>query len=196
MAGRIGPLPQPPSVVIGPQTWMLNNLDVTTYRDGTPIPEVTDNAAWAALTTGAWCYYNNNPANGAIYGKLYNWYAVNNPKGLAPIGYHVPSDTEWTILSNTLGGSSVAGGPLKETGTIHWLSPNTGATNSTGFTALPGGYRYIGIFFSINNISRWWSSTEWNSTNSYMAELYYDSNLLGVNVFDKTDGHSVRCIKD
>src|SRR5665647_2153473 len=139
-----------PSVTICTQVWMLKNLDVSTYRNGDLIPEVTDQTAWATLTTGAWCYNNNDPAVGVIYGKLYNWYAVNDPRGLAPTGWHVPSDAEWTTLSTCLGGDAVAGGAKKETGTTHWTSPNTGATNSSGFTALPGGLRdRTGPFYNV-----------------------------------------------
>src|SRR5690606_33259564 len=105
------------------------------------IPQVTDPTIWGNLTTGAWCYYNNDPANEIIYGKLYNWYAVNDPRGLAPVGWHIPSDSEWTILTDYLGGFEVAGGKMKETGTTHWANPNIGADNSSGFTGLPGGYR-------------------------------------------------------
>jgi len=130
------------SVQIGNQTWTLKNLDVSTYRNGDPIPQVQDNTAWANLSTGAWCYYLNNTANGTIYGKLYNWYAVNDPRGLAPNGYHIPTDAEWTTLTTYLGGSTLAGGKMKEAGSSHWLSPNTGATNSSGFKGLPGGFRY------------------------------------------------------
>ena len=149
-----------PNVTIGTQIWASTNLDVTTYRDGTPIPQVTDPTQWGNLTTGAWCYYNNDSTTGATYGKIYNWYAVagihdNDPntpnKILAPTGWHIPSDTEWNSIINFLdpnanGGltvPNVAGSAMKETGTTHWFSPNTGATNSSGFTGLPGGYRFF-----------------------------------------------------
>ena len=128
---------------------MDKNLDVDRYRNGDPIPKVTDPTAWVALTTGAYCYYNNDSATyAATYGKLYNWYAVNDPRGLAPAGWHIPSDAEWATIETCLGGASVAGGEMKETGTIHWQSPNTGATNSSGFTGLPGGYRNYDVVFS------------------------------------------------
>jgi len=117
---------------------MCKNLDVDHYRNGDPIPEVQDSAQWVNLKTGAWCYYNNSDSLGKIYGKFYNWYAVNDPRRLAPIGYHVPSDAEWTVLSTFLGGNKGSGGKMKETDTTHWSSPNKGATNSSGFTALPG----------------------------------------------------------
>jgi uncharacterized protein (TIGR02145 family) len=160
MAGRIGP-PTNSSVIIGTQTWMLRNLDVITYRNGDSIPQVTDPTQWSGLTTGAWCWYNNDSANGAVYGKLYNWYAVNDSRGLAPAGYHIPTASEWQTLTNALGGLSLAGGDLKEAGTTHWSDPNTGATNNSGFTGLPGGNRgaFNGTFSNINNIGYWWTSS-------------------------------------
>ena len=198
-----------PSVTIGTQVWTNKNLDVTTYRDGTPIPEVTDPTAWAALTTGAWCFYDNDPANGAIYGKLYNWYAVagihdNDPntpnKILAPQGWHVPADSEWTILTTFLGGTYNSGGKMKEAGTTHWTSPNTGATNSTGFTGLPGGYRNIfggDIFYNIYDAGAWWSSSEYRPNDYWIRYLYYDNGSdLFSSYADKTTGLSVRLIKD
>src|ERR1035437_3981549 len=123
-----------PSVTICSQIWMLKNLDVSTYRNGDAIPQVTDSIQWVNLTTGAWCYYNNNSANGPVYGKLYNWYAVNDPRGLAPVGWHVPSHAEWTELSICLYAISPTGnvgGKMKSTGTIEaatglWYAPNTG----------------------------------------------------------------------
>src|SRR5450759_1177427 len=165
-----------PSVTICTQVWMLKNLDVSTYRNGDLIPKVTDPTAWSALTTGAWCWYNNDSAtNASTYGKLYNWYAVNDPRGLAPTGWHVPSDAEWTTLSTCLGGNAVAGGAMKETGTTHWTSPNTGATNSSGFTGLPGGYRNNdGSFNNVGNFGYWWSSTELNTTDAWYRNLYYN----------------------
>jgi uncharacterized protein (TIGR02145 family) len=130
-------------VTIGGQAWMKENLKVTKYKDGTTIPLVTATGAWVALTTPGYSFYNNS-VTGGVYGALYNWYTVNTGK-LCPTGWHVPSTTEWTTLETFLGGASVAGGKLKETGTSKWFSPNTGATNETGFTALPGGARnYLG----------------------------------------------------
>lgn len=129
------------TVKIGIQLWMKENLNVSHYRNGDPIPEVKNPTEWINLTTGAWCYYINDSAMGPRYGKLYNWYAVNDPRGLAPTDWHVPSHAEWISLTTYLGGEDVAGGKMKEAGTSHWQSPNAGATNSSGFTALPGGYR-------------------------------------------------------
>jgi uncharacterized protein (TIGR02145 family) len=199
MSGRYGPLKPPPllSVVIGTQTWMLYNLDVTTYRDGTSIPEVQDPTAWAALTTGAWCYYNNDSANGAIYGKLYNWYAVNDPKGLAPTGYHVPSEPDIQTLVNSLGGYLAAGGLLKETGTTYWNSPNIGATNSSGWTGRPGGFRIQDGSFIVRNLTGyWWNSTSVDSLNAFAYTLSYNNTNIGVNNGNKLAGFSVRCLKD
>jgi uncharacterized protein (TIGR02145 family) len=177
---------------------MARNLDVTTYRNGDIIPEVKDSAAWAKLKTGAWCYYKNDPANGKVYGKLYNWYAVNDPRGLAPEGWHVPTDEEWNTLTKTLGGDEIAGGKMKEMGTEHWGSPNTGATNSSGFTALPGGLRFdVGDFVGIGNRAFWWSITE-----SHPSSIMYRYVHLASGYLNKDEwlggqaGFSVRCVKD
>ncbi len=191
-----GNIPTGSTVTICSQVWMIKNLDVTTYRNGDAIPQVTDATAWANLTTGAWCYYNNDAANGPIYGKLYNWYAVNDVRGLAPSGYHVPSDAEWTTLETCLGGSSVAGGAMKEVGIAHWLTPNTGATNSSGFTGLPGGFRDgSGTFGVISRIAFWWSSTGVQSTAWYRFIDCNNSNFYSANI-SKNSGFSVRCVKD
>jgi uncharacterized protein (TIGR02145 family) len=181
-------------------------LDVTTYRDGTPIPQVTDPTAWANLTTGAWCYYNNDPANNATYGKLYNWYAVagihdtdpSTPnKILAPQGWHVPTDAEWTILTTFLGGESVAGGKMKSTGTSLWLSPNTAATNESGFTGLPGGCRGdVGTFNLIGGYGIWWSSSEYNTAIAWYRILNYDGGSADRGNYGKLFGWSVRCLRD
>jgi uncharacterized protein (TIGR02145 family) len=199
-----------PSVTIGTQNWMPQNLDVATYRDGTPIPQVTDPAAWANLTTGAWCYYNNDPANGLIYGKLYNWYAVagihdNDPntpnKILAPIAYHVPSQAEWTTLINYLNvpPSYRAGGKMKEAGIAHWSSPNIDGTNTSGFTALPGGQcSTTGLFTVIGTTGYWWGTTQ-HATLAAASYLYLYSRNGDANnaeVAYKLYGFSVRCIKD
>jgi uncharacterized protein (TIGR02145 family) len=187
-------------ITIGTQVWSIKNLDVSTYRNGDLIPQVADATTWANLTTGAWCYYNNDPANGAIYGKLYNWYAVNDPRGLAPLGWHVPSSGEWTTLSTTLGGDAVAGGKLKTTGTTIWASPNTNATNESGFTALPGGSRYYdgnGVFANVGGYGNWWSSTEFNiPAYAWSRGLYYDNRASYGSGSLKQEGYSVRCIRD
>ncbi|MDT3740724.1 MAG: fibrobacter succinogenes major paralogous domain-containing protein [Candidatus Kapabacteria bacterium] len=185
-------------IQIGSQIWMCRNLDVDHYRNGDSIPQVTNPTQWANLKTGAWCYYNNDPANGAVYGKLYNWYAVNDPRGLAPAGWHVPSDAEWATLISYLGGDIVAGGKMKETGTMHWLSPNEGATNSSSFTALPGGCRVVssGGFFSLRYGGFWWSASEYDEANAWVSYLdYYNTNNVSY-YDDKVFGFSVRCVKD
>ncbi len=185
------------SITIGTQQWMIVNLDVETYRNGDTIPQVTDKAAWPALTTGAWCYYNNDAANGAKYGKLYNWYAVNDLRGLAPQGWHIPNDAEWTTLSTLLGGEVLAGGKLKEVGTLNWQRPNTKATNESGFSALPGGARdYGGTFNNVGGYGYWWSATVGNSPYAWYRYLYYDGGSLGRTNVIKKIGFSVRCLRD
>jgi len=185
------------SVKIGTQVWMKRNLNVSRYRNGDIIPQVRNKAKWAALTTGAWCWYNNDSANGPIYGKLYNWYAVHDPRGLAPAGWHVPTDTEWITLTTFLGGDAVAGGEMKEKGTTHWLAPNTGATNSSGFTGLPGGYRVDdGTFDNIGYFGYWWSSTEANTPMAWHRYLGYDLGTIQRSFYYKEGGFSVRCLRD
>jgi uncharacterized protein (TIGR02145 family) len=176
---------------------MKKNLDVSTYRNGDPIPKVTSNAAWTALTTGAYCYFNNDSASyAATYGKIYNWYAVNDPRGLSPEGWHVPTAFEWTTLSGCLGGSAVSGGPLKEAGTTHWTSPNTGATNLSGFTGLPGGQRASGVFINLGLSNVWWSSTEYSATESWFLGLGNTTASVVEDQIVKTSGAYVRCIRD
>jgi len=186
------------NITIGTQVWSSTNLDVTTYRDGTPIPEVTDPTAWASLTTGAWCYYNNDAANGKRWGKLYNWYAVNDPRGLAPEGWHIPSDAEWKILTTFLGGEDVAGGKMKSDLAL-WLLPNTAATNESGFDGLPGGFRYgDGAFdgVGVGNLGFWWSSSENATDSAWYRYLFYDSGGAGRNSAAKEGGFSVRSLRD
>ncbi len=187
-----------PSVSICCQRWMSRNLDVTTYRNGDPIPEVTDPVEWAALTTGAYCYYDNVIDNGAIYGKLYNWYAVNDPRGLAPEGWYIPTDFEWTTLSNCLDGEAVAGGPMKEMGILHWNTPNTGATNLSGFTGLPGGYRGSnGSSYYIGDYGLWWTSTESGADSAWHRHLQNSSvGIFRSSAYFKRFGFSVRCLRD
>jgi uncharacterized protein (TIGR02145 family) len=195
------------TVTIGTQVWMRENLKTTKYNDGTAIPNITDNTAWGALITGAYSDYSNTPSNSTTYGRLYNWYAVDNNaatkvasnggKNVCPTGWHVPSDAEWTILTTYLGGESVAGGKLKETGISHWISPNTGATNETGFTALPGGKRsFSGAFRDIGSYGLWWSSTEYSLTNSWYRLMSYDYADVYRGVDSEQSGFSVRCVRD
>ena len=187
------------TVKIGDQTWTQSNLAVSRYRNGDVIPEVRDAAQWISLTTGAWCYYANDPANGAVYGKLYNWYAVADPRGLSPQGWHIPSGTEFTTLITSLGGQNTAGGSLKEAGTLHWLNPNTGAANNSGFTALPAGYRCScssGAFYNIGNQALWWSSTSGATTTGSNMEVAHNNIIAVISVNDKRKGYSIRCIQD
>lgn len=197
------------------QTWTKTNLNVSKYRDGTTIPQVTDPAQWNKLTTGAWCYYNNDPANGATYSKLYNWYAIagiydeaslNNPslrKQLAPTGWHIPTHAEWTTLTNCLDGGSVAGGKMKQTGTSLWSAPNTGATNESGFSGLPAGIRDSpwgnAIYKEKNLRAVWWSITDVNDVIAYYYNLNNstaNSDLSFSDAHWKSSGFSVRCIKN
>ena len=179
---------------IGDQIWTLTNLDVATYRNGDAIPQVQDVIAWSNLTTGAWCYYENTTTYGSIYGKLYNWYAVNDSRGLAPTGYHIPTDAEWTTLTTYLGGETAAGTKMKSTS--GWLNNGNG-TNTTGFAGLPGGCRYDdGNFSNIGDKGYWWSSSE-NYT--YFAWCrFLDGNYGNVyrSNYVKQDGISVRCLRD
>ena len=182
------------TVTIGSQVWTSKNLDVATYRNGDVIPQVQDPNAWAKLTTGAWCYYDNDASNGTKYGKLYNWYAVNDPRGLAPNGYHIPTDAEWTQLSDYLGGESEAGTKMKSTS--GWVE-NGNATNSSGFSGLPGGNRYDkGTFNAIGSLGYWWSSTEYDTDGAWKRNLlFYDGNVYRYFNY-KVNGFSVRCLRD
>ncbi len=182
------------TVTIGTQTWMTSNLKTTKYKDGTEIPNVTDGTAWKNLITPGYCWYNNDATTyKSTYGALYNWYAVNTAK-LCPTGWHVPTHTEWTTLTTYLG-SATAGDQLKETGTTHWPSPNTG-TNTSGFTALPGGERdFGGAFGYISSFGIWWSSTDM-STFAYRLFVNGNAGVVTDNYDYKESGMSVRCLQD
>ncbi len=196
------------TVTIGTQVWMAENLKVTHYRNGDPIPHVTDNSEWIGLTTGAYCNYNNDEGNVATYGRLYNWYAVGDSRNIAPEGWHVPTDEEWKQLETYLGMSQAEadaigwrgtdeGGKLKEAGTTHWQSPNTGATNESGFTALPGGYRNLnGSFGDMGYYAAFWSSTEFSSYYAWLRGLNYGDSQVGRLYYHKPYGFSVRCVRD
>ncbi|MCD4768678.1 MAG: fibrobacter succinogenes major paralogous domain-containing protein [Bacteroidales bacterium] len=190
------------TVKIGNQWWMVENLKVTKYNDGTAIPLVTDNTAWTNLTTPGYCWYNNDEATiKNPYGALYNWHTVNTSK-LCPTGWHVPSDAEWTKLRNYLGGEIAAGGKLKETGTTHWDSPNTGATNETGFTGLPGGYcsghhEDSRSFYGLGTAGDFWSATMgYYPQTALKWGLYCFSTDLDGGCGIMLHGFSVRCLKD
>ena len=184
----------PGTVTIGTQTWAAANLNVSTFRNGDSIPEARNSEEWVkAGESGkpAWCYYNNDPANGAKYGKLYNWYAVNDPRELAPVGWTLSSDADWSQLVNYSGGQKVAGTKLKS---ISGWSENNG-TNEAGFTGLPGGYRVEnGTFLNQNSIGTWWSATESNSRTAIDHYLAL-SGSLSKSSSPKQRGESVRCIK-
>lgn len=185
------------SIILTSRVWLGENLKTTRYNDGSTIANMTDGTVWGAAATGGYCWYDNNSAAYKnLYGGLYNWYAVSTGK-LCPAGWHVPTDVDWTILLNYLGGESSAGGKLKEAGIDHWISPNTGATNETGFTALPGGARSTsGIFNNINANGFWWSSTTINYPNAWGRRIIYDGNDILRISYDKNEGFSVRCIKN
>lgn len=174
-------------VTIGTQTWQTKNLNVSKYRNGDVIPQVQDAAAWAKLTTGAWCYYQNKTENGTKYGKLYNWYAVSDPRGLAPLGYHIPNEGEMETLINYLGGEEAAGPKMKSKS--GWLEYGNG-NNSSGFSGLPGGCRNsTGNFTVMGKHGNWWSSSAHKGgrlTNNFNIPFYSDWEM----------GYSVRCLKD
>ena len=189
-------------VTIGTQVWMAENLRTTRYNDGSSIPLVSGNTAWNNLTTAGYCWYNNDATTYKnVYGALYNWYVVNTNK-LCPFGWHVPNDNEWTSLISYLGNDSNAGGKLKATGTIEegtglWSSPNTGATNETNFTALPGGYRHRhGSFYSMEQNGNWWSESYYGAAEAWYRTLhYYNINVDRYSNY-KTYGFSVRCVRN
>jgi uncharacterized protein (TIGR02145 family) len=189
------------TIIIGTQTWLVENLKSTKYRNGDSIPNILDNTTWDNLTTGAYCDYENNPINAAT-GRLYNWYAVNDGRNIAPLGWHVPSDGEWTTLINYLGGASVAGGKLKEAGTSHWTTPNQGATNSSGFTAIAVGFRFndndgLGLRYGgVNNHTKYWSVTQENTEKAWTRGLDFYLSAIQRDSYRMNNGYSVRCIKD
>lgn len=186
-------------VTIGTQTWMAENLATTKYNDGIDIPLITDGNTWGALSSPAYCWYHNDQATyGNTYGALYNWFTVGTGN-LCPTGWHVPTFAEWTTLSDYLGGKFVAGGKLKETGITHWWSPNTGATNESGFTCLPGGQRQSsGSFGNNGKLGYWWSASIYQPTGAaFYLHMDYDSVILFNQNFDSNrSGRSVRCLRD
>ena len=196
------------TVLIGAQCWMKENLKTTHYKNGTPIQTGLSDTAWIITTTGAYADYNNDISNSVVYGRLYNWYAVADSAGLCPAGWHVPEEGEWNILVKSIDAnadttciacyqSTIAGGAMKEIGTTHWAIPNAGATNSSGFTGLPGGYRYYnGAYNVVGNFGDWWSATQFSATDAYFRNLYYFNSDVGRYFNLKTNGFSVRCVKD
>ncbi len=183
-------------ITIGSQKWMKENLNVVTYQNGDTIPQITDPLEWERTTKGAWCYYENNSANGNIYGKLYNYYAVKDPRGLAPKGFHIPNYSEWETLESTLGGQDVAGHKLKTSGVLYW-QPANNSTNESGFSGLPGGSRQNnGNFGFIGNYGYWWTLGGYQISGAWYKILWWGSGLFNGNYGNEKDGRSVRCIKD
>lgn len=185
------------TVVIGNQVWIVENLKTTRYNDGTSIPLVTGNTEWINLTTPGYCWYDNDITNKETYGAFYNWYAVQTNK-ICPAGWHVPSDSEWTALTDFLGGESTAGGKLKEAGTMHWDSPNTGATDESGLTLLPGGFRGAqGVCYHIGYWGQFWTSTSPFESVAYYRMMAADSETVDNgkgNAIQRLCGLSVRCV--
>ncbi len=183
------------TVRIGDQVWMKENLKVSHYQNGDPIATNLSNDKWAKTTSGAFAIFNNDDANNIKYGKLYNWYAVVDKRNVCPVGWHVPSDQEWTTLANYLGGENVAGGKMKaRTG---WNSPNIGATNESGFSGLPGGLRFNdGTYGNIGYYGYWWSSTEYSTTYAWYRFLNYTNGYSSRFNSNRQNGFSVRCLMD
>ena len=190
------------TVQIGSQCWMAENLKTEHYDDGSAIPTGLSNSAWQTTTSGAFAVYNSIAANKAIYGLLYNWYAVDDSRGLCPTGWHEPTDGEWTELTDHLGGTGTAGGKMKTTGTLGagtglWQAPNSGATNSSGFSGLPGGYRsYLGYDSNLGYYGYWWSASESSSNDAWFRVLFYYNENVTRNLYGKESGFSVRCVRD
>jgi uncharacterized protein (TIGR02145 family) len=187
------------TISIGTQVWMAENLRTTRFSNGDSILNITDISSWDTLKTPASCTYNNTLNADVIkaYGRLYNWYTVNTDM-ICPTNWHVPSDTEWTSLITFLGGDTAAGGKLKEAGTVHWNSPNTGATNESGFTALPGGECFGGLFELMGQYGQWWCSNEasWDTNSAYVPTLHYTESLINLGGAIKTHGYSIRCVSN
>ena len=189
------------TVKIGNQIWMAENLKTSKYSDATEIPNITDKTQWSNLKTGAWAFYNNDTSNNAKYGKLYNWYAVskttNGNKNVCPIGWHIPTDAEWTVLTSYLGGDSISGGKMKEVGFTSWNTPNSESTNSSLFTGMPGGDRdFNGNFSGIGRSGEFWSSTLEGDILANYQHLNYNHGISKHYSFVKSFGMSVRCLKD
>jgi uncharacterized protein (TIGR02145 family) len=186
------------TVTLGTQVWLVENLKSKRYKNGDTLTYIKFGKSSNIQQAGGFANYNNDTANSSTYGRLYNWYAVIDPRGLAPTGWHVPTDTEWFTLTTYLGTDVTSiSGKLKETGFIHWLTPNTGATNETGFTALPGGYRaYTGAFKDLGNYGMWWSTTELNTTSAWGRSMYFGNTSVGRGPDQKNSEFSVRCVKD
>lgn len=188
-----------PNIKICYDTWMIRNLNVRTYRNGDSIPVVTDPEDWKNLTTGAMCWYNNDVTNDSVYGALYNWYAINDPRGIAPLGWHVASLMEWETMENCLGKEEFAGGKLKSTSPL-WSPLNTGATNRSGFTGMPARFRdgNTGLFDNTANFitGAWWTSSAYGSNQASVKYLVNNGKMVLSPSANKSYGLSARCIKD
>jgi len=186
------------TVNIGTQVWMKQNLKVTHYSNGSALPNVTDSAAWVNLLTGARCYYNNDSLTyDSVYGALYNWYAVNDINGICPEGWHVSTDADWQMAEAYLGGVDIAGSKMKEAGTSHWASPNNEATNSSGFTGLPGGMRDPDSKFgNVVGFGMWWANTEFNTSFVWSTYMWNLATHVDHNPIPKNYALSIRCVKD
>jgi uncharacterized protein (TIGR02145 family) len=186
------------TVRIGTQIWMSENLKTTKYCNGDIILNVPNVSEWNSLTTGGWAHYDNDGEYEDSYGKLYNWYAVADDRNICPCNWHVPTDAEWKVLTDYLGGNPVAGGKMKSTGTQYWTGSNADATNESGFSGLPGGYRGVdGLFYGIGTNGYWWSSTGSISNDVWSITLYYFNGNAGIYDYTKSyEGYSVRCLMD
>ena len=188
------------TIKIGTQIWMVENLKTTHYRNGDPVIQVKGDIDWSNMKTGAYCNYDNSSANAEIYGRLYNKEAVMDSRNIAPAGWHIPTIEEWKTLQNFLGGASISGGKLKEIGTMRWVYPNKGATNTSGFTGLPGGFRFRnGLFGSMGFVSYMWASDfkRIDGTDTPWFRLVTSSEQsINHNDYSEATGFSVRCIKD
>jgi uncharacterized protein (TIGR02145 family) len=185
-------------VIIGNQKWLKENLKVQHFRDGTAIPYIADANVWTSMTTPGLCYYYDSLDYFDEYGALYNWYAAADTKNIAPTGWHVATDADWTTLSSFLGGDNNSGCKLKEDGYSHWTKPNNGANNASGFTALPGGLceYYDGNFYLAWKYGYWWTSTSNNTKTAWVRNLRCDQSALQTYTYDKHAGYSIRCVKD
>lgn len=182
-------------VEIGEQFWMSENLKTTKYCNGDLISNITDNNLWSNTNVGAWSNYSNLSENVDSYGKLYNWLAITDERNVCPCGWHVPSDDEWTVLVDYLGGELVAGGKMK--GFNLWINPNTNANNSSGFSAMPSGRRNAnGEFQFINSRGYFWSSTLSSTNSVYSRFLVNTDGVIYRDIFSSNIGKAVRCIKD
>ena len=192
-------VPSYPTIQIGNQVWMSENLKATHYRNGHPIPIEPDPDLWMQKITGGRCAYDNDESNVDTYGYLYNWHAVNDRRGICPVGWHVPTDDEWTVLENFItndGYAGIEGNALKEIGDEHWDS--AGGLDVYGFTGLPGGYRfnYNGYYLNMGNTGYFWSSTEYNNYYAWRRRLRYSTSEIARDINSKRSGVSVRCIAD